>query len=156
MKYLKIFSLLIVLFIFNACSTKTHKISYPKTNVSSSQLAQIQKQWQRTPYVLGGTSRTKGADCSGFTQSALKNFNTKIPRTTKMQMQSGIKVSKKNLRSGDLVFFKTGRGPNGLHVGIYTKADKFIHLSPKGGVREASLNNSYWKPKYLGARRYIK
>ncbi|HEG5194545.1 TPA: C40 family peptidase, partial [Campylobacter jejuni] len=51
-------------------------------------------------------------------------------------------------------FFKTGRGPNGMHVGIYMSKGKFIHLSTKGGVKEVELNNSYWKARYIGARRY--
>lgn len=96
----------------------------------------------------------KGADCSGFTQSVLAQLNIRIPRTTKTQLGSGRKVSKSKLQTGDLVFFKTGRGPNGMHVGIYMSKGKFIHLSTKGGVKEVELNSSYWKARYIGARRY--
>ena len=117
-------------------------------------LRQIAKEWQNTPYVLGKAS-VKGADCSGFTQSVLAKFNKKIPRTTKTQLNSGVKISKPKLRAGDLVFFKTNRGPNGMHVGIYTSNAKFIHLSTKGGVKEVELNNAYWKTRYFGARRYL-
>ncbi|HEG8191788.1 TPA: C40 family peptidase, partial [Campylobacter coli] len=113
----------------------------------------IANEWKKTPYVLGGTSK-KGADCSGFTQSALAQLNIRIPRTTKTQLGSGRKVSKSKLQTGDLVFFKTGRGPNGMHVGIYMSKGKFIHLSTKGGVKEVELNSSYWKARYIGARRY--
>ncbi len=152
------FMVFMVLFFITGCSfyhnlTSTRYPSY-NTNVES-KLKNIAYEWRRTPYILGGVTK-KGADCSGFTQSALLSFNAKIPRTTKTQLNSGIKVSKANLKAGDLVFFKTGRGPNGMHVGIYTSKGNFIHLSTKGGVKEASLNNSYWKARYMGARRYLR
>ena len=35
--------------------------------------------------------------------------------------------AKEDIQTGDLIFFKTGRGPNGYHVGIYVKEDKFLH-----------------------------
>nr|WP_273405003.1 NlpC/P60 family protein [Campylobacter avium] len=128
--------------------------SYNKNLVSK--LYSVQKQWSKTPYKLGGTS-PRGADCSGFTQTVfLNNFAVKIPRTTRLQMQSGQTVSRRNLRTGDLLFFRTGRGPSGLHVGIYTRNGKFIHLSTRGGVKEVSLNTRYWGSKYLGARRYLR
>lgn len=162
MKKLQIFlALLALAFLFNACGTVSYHSSYRGSkslnhkNISS-ELIRVQKQWQRTPYKLGGVS-PKGADCSGFTQSVLsKHFNTKIPRTTVAQMKGGKKISKSSLKSGDLLFFKTGRGPNGIHVGIYVQKDEFIHLSTKGGVKKVSFSTKYWKPKYIGARRYIK
>lgn len=123
------------------------------TNNMHAKLLYIAKEWRKTPYVLGGTTKA-GADCSAFTQDALKELGISIPRTTTNQLFSGQKISKNALKTGDLVFFKTGRGPNGMHVGIYTSNDSFIHLSSKGGVKEASLNNSYWKARYIGARRY--
>lgn len=159
---MKIFSMsFMVLFFITGCSFYHNMTSgrYPSYNIDNAnveaKLKNIAYEWRKTPYILGGTTK-KGADCSGFTQSALLSFNTKIPRTTKTQINSGIKVSKANLKAGDLVFFKTGRGPNGMHVGIYTGKGNFIHLSTKGGVKEVSLNNSYWKARYIGARRYLR
>lgn len=108
----------------------------------------------RTPYRLGGTS-INGIDCSGFTQKTLQDrFDVYIPRTTAQQSKSGRLVSKSNLRAGDLVFFKTGRGPNGYHVGIYVSNGRFIHASPRGGIRYAEISNPYWKKAYWQARRY--
>ncbi|MGB8668056.1 MAG: NlpC/P60 family protein, partial [Serratia inhibens] len=54
---------------------------------------------------------------------------------------------------GDLVFFKTGAGENGLHVGIYDTNDQFIHASTSRGVIRSSLDNVYWKRAYWQARR---
>ncbi|NDJ27232.1 peptidase P60 [Campylobacter sp. MIT 12-8780] len=157
MKILQFVFIVSLSFFISACFSSYSSYKTQRgVNATPSKLESIRKEWQRTPYRLGGVSK-KGADCSGFTQSVLsQHFRTQIPRTTALQMKSGQKISRRNLRAGDLVFFRTGRGPNGLHVGIYVKNNNFIHLSPRGGAREGSLNSSYWKPKYLGARRYIK
>ncbi|EGK7561162.1 NlpC/P60 family protein [Campylobacter coli] len=150
-----VFFVLIIAFYIGGCSLPQN-VNYTRINHNvdkEARLRAIANEWKKTPYVLGGTTK-RGADCSGFVQSVLAQFNTRIPRTTKTQLASGIKVSRAKLKTGDLVFFKTGRGPNGMHVGIYTSKSKFIHLSTKGGVREVNLNSSYWKNRYIGARRY--
>ncbi|TKX32991.1 C40 family peptidase [Campylobacter aviculae] len=155
----QIFFIFLALFFITGCSFYPNFAFIGKSNYhysnAESKLKSIAYEWRKTPYVLGGTTK-RGADCSGFTQKALLELNTRIPRTTVTQLNSGIKVSKSNLKTGDLVFFRTGRGPNGMHVGIYTSKGNFIHLSSKGGVKEVSLSNSYWKSRYIGARRYIR
>ena len=150
-----IYFVIIMIFFISGCSLYQN-VNYTSTNYNinkEAKLRAIANEWKRTPYVLGGTTK-RGADCSGFTQSTLAQFNILIPRTTKTQLNSGVKVSKLKLKTGDLVFFKTGRGPNGMHVGIYTNRGKFIHLSTRGGVKEVDLDNPYWKARYIGARRY--
>lgn len=148
-----------VIFLLSGCSFLPQSLNFYPSNYSQNateeKLRAVSRKWQKTPYVLGGTSRS-GADCSGFTQTVMRDFGVKLPRTTKTQMNSGKKISKANLKAGDLLFFKTGRGPNGLHVGIYLSRSEFVHLSTKGGSKIVNLNNSYWKSRYLGARRYIK
>ncbi|EOK4570637.1 NlpC/P60 family protein [Campylobacter upsaliensis] len=148
-----------VIFLLSGCSFLPQSLNFYKPsysqNATEERLRSASRKWQKTPYVLGGTSR-RGADCSGFTQTLMREFGIMLPRTTKTQMASGIKVSKAKLKAGDLVFFKTGRGPNGLHVGVYLSGNEFVHLSTKGGSKIVSLNNTYWKSRYIGARRYIK
>ena len=118
-----------------------------------------QKQWKSTPYVSGGAKKS-GADCSGFVQSVFsESFSVQLPRTTIDQMKGGKKlggkqVNRSKLRTGDLVFFKTGRGALGYHVGIYLENGEFLHLSAKGGAKIASLSNSSWSPKFIKAVRY--
>lgn len=152
----KIYLFLIYGLLISACSINYTSKNTPyigSTNDLHTKLSYIAKEWKATPYVLGGNTK-KGADCSAFTQNAFKELGVFIPRTTRAQLTSGQKIPKNALKTGDLVFFKTGRGPNGLHVGIYTSNHHFIQLSSKGGVREVSLDNSYWKARYIGARRY--
>ncbi|MBN6067270.1 C40 family peptidase [Aggregatibacter actinomycetemcomitans] len=116
-------------------------------------LSEQQYEWAGTPYRIGGQSRS-GVDCSGFVQTTFfDRFGIKLPRQTKDQANYGQYIEKGDIQTGDLVFFKTGRGPHGYHVGIYVKEDKFLHASTKGGVIYSSLNSDYWRKAYWQARR---
>ncbi|MCX2960196.1 C40 family peptidase [Rodentibacter caecimuris] len=116
-------------------------------------LSEQQYEWAGTPYVLGGKSR-HGVDCSGFVQKTFfDRFNIDLPRTTKEQARHGKLIRKEDIQTGDLIFFKTGRGPNGYHVGIYVKDGKFLHTSTKGGVIYSSMNTPYWTKTFWQARR---
>lgn len=106
------------------------------------------------PYVWGGASPA-GFDCSGFTSYVLLKNGVNVPRTAALQYNSGIAVSKNNLKPGDLVFFTTYKsGPS--HVGIYVGNNQFIHASSGAGkITTSDLNNPYFAPRYIGARRFI-
>jgi cell wall-associated NlpC family hydrolase len=109
-----------------------------------------------TPYRYGAASRS-GTDCSGFALQVLKHEGVKLPRTAAQQSRKGQKVSKSELKPGDLVFFHTSRGSRITHVGIYQGNGKFIHASSgKGRVRVDSLNEGYYKRRFATARRVVK
>ncbi len=117
------------------------------------QLNEQLRQWYGTPYRYGGLDRG-GVDCSGFVYRTFSDrFDMQLPRSTAQQTGLGTKVSRDELMPGDLVFFKTGSGENGLHVGIYDTNDEFIHASTSKGVTRSSLNNVYWRKVYWQARR---
>lgn len=107
-----------------------------------------------TPYSLGSRDG-KGIDCSGFSKKIYENsFGIKLPPTTEEQFQLGISVDKENLEFGDLVFFNTtGKAPS--HVGIYLGDYLFAHASVSYGVTISSLLSSYYKKRYIGARRIL-
>lgn len=116
-------------------------------------LSEHQRAWKGTRYRLGGTTK-QGIDCSAFTQLTFRElFGIRLPRTTVEQAKSGTQIPKSELRTGDLVFFKTGRGPNGRHVGIYVKNGQFLHASTKGGVIYSDLSLPYWSKTFWQARR---
>ena len=77
--------------------------------------------------------------------------NNNVPMIWLSNSVSGIDPA--FLRRFDLIFFKTGRGPNGYHVGIYVKEDKFLHASTRGGVVYSSMNNPYWSKAFWQVRR---
>ena len=105
-----------------------------------------------TPYRSGGTSLGSGFDCSGFVQWAYKSLGIDLPRTAREQARFGEPVSRDELREGDVVAFRHPR--RGYHTGIYVGDGKFIH-SPRqrSSVKIVSLDNSYFKPIFIGARR---
>jgi putative cell wall-binding protein len=105
-------------------------------------------------YSFGGTSPSTGFDCSGYTQYIYKQFNITIPRTTSQQWNFGKSIDRNSLKPGDIVFFSNTYKAGISHDGIYIGNNEFIHAS-SSGVRITSLNNSYWGPKYTGARRVL-
>ncbi|MCL2260235.1 MAG: NlpC/P60 family protein [Fibromonadales bacterium] len=109
--------------------------------------------WLGTPYLLGGTTKN-GVDCSGFVSSVyMEKESMSIPRTSAEEFKIGRAVAKHDLKIGDLVFF--GDNLKVSHVGIYVGDGKFIHASTSLGVTVTPLSDSYWVPRYIGARRYL-
>ncbi len=129
---------------------------------SASMIGDLLKEARRhmgKPY-RHGSKGPSAFDCSGFSSYVYKQFGYDISPSSKAQFLQGEKVDRKNLRSGDLVFFtsRSSRGAVG-HVGIVVSADnntgdfKFIHASIKG-VKISDFAG-YYVGRYLGARRII-
>lgn len=109
-----------------------------------------------TDYRRGGKSPRQGFDCSGFTTWVFNRHGIDLPRSSREQFQVGQKVSKKQLRKGDLVFFKI-RKSSISHVGIYLENGKFIHSARPGrDVEISSLDEAYWSKRYAGGRRVLR
>jgi cell wall-associated NlpC family hydrolase len=105
-------------------------------------------------YKYGGNTPENGLDCSGLVRYVFKEaWGKDLPRTAKEMSRVGQKVDTKDLQPGDLVFYNTLR--RGFsHVGIYLGDNKFIHSPSTGGeVRIESMDISYWKKRFNGARR---
>jgi cell wall-associated NlpC family hydrolase len=105
-------------------------------------------------YRYGGNTPDTGLDCSGLVRYVFKEaWGTDLPRTSAEISRVGEKIGKDNLQPGDLVFYNTLR--RGFsHVGIYLGDGKFIHSPSSGGqVRIESMDESYWKKRFSGARR---
>ncbi len=102
-------------------------------------LVQYAKQYIGNPYVWGGTSLTKGADCSGFTMSIYKKYGVSLPHHAASQAQLGKKVSLAEAQPGDLVFYSKNGSIN--HVAIYIGNGQVIHASsPKTGIKISTVN----------------
>ncbi|RIV20204.1 hydrolase Nlp/P60 [Alicyclobacillaceae bacterium I2511] len=121
-------------------------------NVNSSSLLQFAESFMGVPYVWGGTSPS-GFDCSGFTQYVFDHFGVPIDRTSEAQFAQGVPVSQSNLQPGDLVFFST-YAPGASHVGIYIGNNLMVDAEDNG-VSIDNVFNSYWGPRYLGARQFL-
>lgn len=92
-----------------------------------------------------------GFDCSGLVTYSFGKAGVNLPRTAAEIYTKGTKVSA--LQPGDLLFYATSGGKKVTHVAIYLGNGQMIHSATSKGVSFASMNNSYWKPRFIGAKR---
>lgn len=133
-------------------STDTEK----KSSVSKGQqVADYVKTFLGCKYVYGGSSPTRGFDCSGLTMYVYKKFGVNLSHSATAQSKVGTKVNKSELQVGDLVFFSDYKTYKGIgHCGIYIGNDKFIHASTeRTGVITSSLTSSAYVKRYVTATR---
>ena len=104
------------------------------------------------PYRNGG-SGPSGFDCSGFVQYVFAQFGRVLPREVRDQYRTGREIDLKEVRPGDLLFFRTvSRGAS--HVGMAIGEGRFVHApSSRGVVRVEPYTGSYWARRFVGARR---
>lgn len=113
-------------------------------------ISEFAKQYIGNPYVWGGTSLTKGADCSGFVLSVFRNYGMSLPHSSRAQANCGTSVSLSELKPGDLVFYGNGSGIN--HVAIYVGGGQVVHASnPRTGI---TISGLYYRSP-VKARRII-
>ena len=121
--------------------------------VKGSSVIATAARFKGTPYRFGGATPDKGFDCSGYVSYVFWQNKVALPRTADLQYNKGLFVLRSALRPGDLVFFTTTE-PGPSHVGIYAGNGSFWHASSHG-VMQSGLDDAYWKPRYLGARRIL-
>ncbi len=98
-------------------------------------------QFVGNPYVWGGTSLTKGADCSGFVLSVFANYGVSLPHSSVAQSNSGTKISSSEAQPGDLFFYGNGSRIN--HVAIYIGNGQVVHASsPRTGIK---ISGAYYR-----------
>jgi len=110
-----------------------------------SEVVNIAKRYLGTPYVWGG-STPAGFDCSGFTSYVFRQVGVNLPRVSRNQINAGQRVSRADIRPGDLVFF----GSPIHHVGIYVGGGQMIHSPRTGDVVRFS---PAFRNNFVGASR---
>lgn len=134
----------------SAKSSSVNKTSNPSTsqNISSSssdtsskrnQIVNYALKFKGNPYQWGGTSLTRGADCSGFTQSVFRDNGISIPRDSRSQAAGGKTVSMNSIQPGDLIFYRRNGRIN--HVALYIGNGKVISAKSESlGIQVNAYN----------------
>jgi len=126
-------------------------LSTPAEEVKNTKMFEFIDDWYGTPYHLGGTTK-KGVDCSAFSQFLFASvYGLSIPRTAREQYNLTSRISRTQLKEGDLIFFNTRGGIS--HVGVYLQNNKFVHASTSGGVMISDIYDEYWAKKFVGVGR---
>jgi len=108
--------------------------------------------WLGVPYKYGGCDK-KGTDCSCLVKMIYQDvYGIDLNRRSIDIMKNSIKVKRKNILEGDLVFFKTSKNKYS-HVGIYISNNKFVHSTTKKGVIISDLDEPYWSKSYFSVGR---
>lgn len=119
---------------------ETEATKAAKEKVSRDAVVAYAKQFVGNPYVYGGTSLTKGADCSGFVMRVYEKFGISTSRVSKDQANNGTEIPVSQIKPGDLVFYSSGGDIN--HVAIYIGDGQIVHAANKQlGIRIGSLNH---------------
>jgi peptidoglycan DL-endopeptidase LytF len=104
-------------------------------------------------YVYGGMS-PRGFDCSGFVAYVAGKSGRKLAHSIPSQINSGVRISSKELQPGDLVFFSNTYKRGLSHAAIYIGNGKIIHAANEStGVTISSLWSPYWAAHYTTAVR---
>ncbi|HJW17953.1 MAG TPA: C40 family peptidase [Flavisolibacter sp.] len=118
--------------------------------VKNINLVSLIDEWMGTRYRLGGTSKS-GIDCSAFMQVLFAGiYGIALPRTAREQYNSTQRISRTDLKEGDLIFFNTTGGVS--HVGMYLQNNKFVHAS-SSGVTISDIFDEYWVKRFIGVGR---
>lgn len=114
-----------------------------KANAQASLRTQIVNyalQFLGNPYVWGGTSLTKGADCSGFTMSVYSHFGIGLPHYSGSQAGMGKAVKSGEMRPGDLIYYANSGGKIN-HVAMYIGNGQIVHAaSRRSGIKISTWN----------------
>ena len=145
-------AILLLSLLMAACGSKPYRPTVKA--VERQEVIEAARDMLGVPYVYGGSSPTRGFDCSGLVQYAHNQAGIEVPRTTGEQYRAALPIHRQALRPGDLVFFRTHKHRYVSHVGIYLGKGKFIH-APSSGKRVsiASMKDDYWRQRYTSGGR---
>jgi cell wall-associated NlpC family hydrolase len=141
-------------------STEVYRSKYADDSAPRdvNKIIKTAKSYIGTPYKYGGIT-SSGFDCSGLVYVSFKELNIDLPRRSSDQAGFGKEIDVEQVKIGDLIFFNTS-GSSISHVGIvesinHDGAINFVHSSTSKGVTISSLDENYWKARFVKAVRLL-
>ena len=132
---------------------------------------QILSQFRKTPFVHNGRSVEEGADCLGFLILFYREFGIELPSDDGKTVEKewylsdpnryirAIKglgyenITGDNLKPLDLIFFVVDHDVI-THTGILLDNNRFVHMTPKAGLRISKFER-HWRRRFRGGVRII-
>lgn len=103
-------------------------VDYTGMSEEQKEVVSFALQYVGNRYRYGGTSLTKGADCSGFTLAVYKNFGYDLTHNAYSQIADTTKVKMRDIKPGDLIFYGSSKKACS-HVALYIGNGKVVHAS---------------------------
>jgi hypothetical protein len=132
-------------------------VAAPAESEARKRIIETAVSFKGVPYVYGAESPA-AFDCSGFVHYVYAHAaEIDLPRNSRGQYAAGSPVGIDAAKPGDILVFDTvGGAPS--HVAIFVGDGTMIHAAsdgPKTGIIVSSLSDSYFGPRFLGARCFI-
>lgn len=106
-----------------------------------------------SPYRSGGTG-PDAFDNPGFVTYCYKQSGLTVSRTLSAVLSFGVEAPTDALQPGDILLFCEDDTGNPTFAGIYIGNSRFVACkNPDSGTVEQALNNAYWLPRLIAARR---
>lgn len=107
-----------------------------------------------TPFKNGGNGPAE-FDNPGFVAYCYKQNGFTAPRKATSLLNYGVDITPEAIQPGDILVFCNELGEDAGFVGIYIGNHQFVaSTNPNSGTKVHKLNNSYWGPRLLAARRF--
>lgn len=103
-------------------------VTYTSNEELRKEIINYALQFVGNKYINGGSSLTKGTDCSGFTCFIFKEFGYSISRTPSGQYSgAGRSIDISEIQPGDIVCYSSNGGKSCTHVAFYMGDGQIVH-----------------------------
>lgn len=127
-------------------TVEENEVPETEAAITGEDIVEFALQFVGNRYVYGGTSLTKGVDCSGFVMRVYEAFGFDLPRSSYYQRNIGYEVNEDEMQPGDIICY---RG----HVAIYMGDGKIVHASnARDGIK---ISDRYDYKRIVTIRRIL-
>ena len=144
----RILALAVATFVLSGCAGQSGR---PEPVAIGDRAANAALSHLGAPYRYGG-STPGGFNCSGLVHYAYAAAGKPVPRTTRALWHNADPVTDRELRRGDLLFFRFDGKMS--HVGMYIGDGRFVHAPSTGRVVTVEhLRSAVYREAFIRAGR---